>query len=232
MISTSPVSRISTPGGRFLAVGSALDRRHRFAERRVAAQIGLDRHPARAVVAVDRGRAHGRSRNRRPPPAASSPPPLVGTRKSCNTPDARRAPPRRARPGSGSAGPSTLNLARLASMSPSVATRIVVRQRLGGDAEVGGDLTARRDAAIPAGRARPSRSGSRASGIVAHLAGDLVGRVVDLSMSRPATMSCRSRWPLSFRNQNRTSGYVGHGSRRCESASPSASPRASTCGRN
>ena len=29
------------------------------------------------------------------------------------------------------------------------------------------------------------------------------------SMSGPATMSCRSRWPLSLRNQNRMSGWVG-----------------------
>ena len=152
------------------------DRRDRGPERGVAAQIALDRHPPSAVVAVDGGRSvadrevrHHRERRRR---AAARRYPQV-----LQEPDARprrlvELDPDRDQPIAG---------VELGEVGVDVAERSdadSVGQRLGRNAEIGGDLRLRRNAQFrPVELRRRDRILDRRDR--PHLAGDLVGGRVD-----------------------------------------------------
>ena len=164
--------------GRQMAGGrQSANLRDRFAERRVAPQIGFDRHAARAVVAADRGRpmAHREIRDdgERRRRARSG-----GNAQVLQHADARA----RGLVEFDADRHEAIAGVELGEIGVDVAERCDADgrgQRLGRNAEIGGDLALRRHAQL-----RTVELGRRDRILEdrdrAHLAGDLVRRVVDL----------------------------------------------------
>ena len=94
-------------------------------------------------------------------------------------------------------------------MSPSVATRIVSAMASVETPRSAATCGLRADAHLRPVERRRVEIGVCDARDASHLARELARGVVDRLDRRPVTISGRSRWPLSLRNQKRMSGMIG-----------------------
>ena len=205
MISASPKCWIWTPAGRVFAAGSCMISPMASPSASVPTRSASTRDAAHAVVAVDAGRARGRTRVRHRGErhrAALA----VGTFSALD--DAAVAAPALVELHADRDLPvADVELGEVGADVADGGDAHRLGDGVGGDAEVGGEVGARLDADLrPVERGRRDRR-SGMVGMLPHLARRCAAATsATTAVSSPVTSSERPRWPLSLSSQKRMSG--------------------------